>query len=48
MKSLKLPKKTKNLGPLTEEHPGRSYEAECARMSNEIAILKAKISKTVV
>ena len=32
----------------TKEHPGRSYEAECARMSNEIAILKAKISKTVV
>ena len=31
----------------TKEHPGRSYEAECARLSNEIAVLKAKISKVV-
>ena len=31
----------------TKVHPGRSYEAECARLSNEIAILKAKLSKVV-
>ena len=31
----------------TKEHPGRSYEDECARLSNEIKVLKAKISKIV-
>ena len=31
----------------TKEHPGRSYEAECSRLSNEIALLKSKISKVV-
>ena len=31
----------------TKVHPGRSYEDECARLSNEIKVLKAKISKVV-
>lgn len=31
----------------TKEHPGHSYEDECSRLSNEIAILKAKISKVI-
>ena len=31
----------------TKVHPGSSYEAECARLSNEIRILKAKISKVI-
>ena len=29
----------------TKEHPGRSYQDECARMANEIKILKDKIAK---
>lgn len=29
----------------TKVHPGNSYDAECARMANEIKIIKAKISK---
>lgn len=29
----------------TKLHPGRSYEDECARLSNEIKALKAKIAK---
>ena len=29
----------------TKEHLGRSYQDECARMANEIKILKAKIAK---
>lgn len=31
----------------TKAHPGCSYEAECTRLSNEIKILKDKISKVV-
>lgn len=31
----------------TKVHPGRSYEAECARMAAEIKILKDKIAKVV-
>ena len=29
----------------TKVHPGRSYQDECARMANEIKVLKAKIAK---
>lgn len=29
-------------------HSGRSYQDECTRLANEIAILKAKISKVAV
>lgn len=28
-------------------HPGRSYQDECARLANEIKVLKAKISKVI-
>ena len=32
----------------TKSHPGRSYEAECARLSNEIAAVKAHMTKAIV